>query len=496
MAKPVICIVGAGTAGLEGLLSAREVLGAGAELTLVAPDREFRYRPISRDSLFRPTRERGVKVAELVAEVGAAWVRDRAEVVHEPERIVLTRDGDTVEFDFLLLAPGERGARPLRHGYLWERGGDPSFLHQIIREIAAGEVASVAVAVPRGARWPVPAYELALVLAWTAARTDASIALITAEERPLGALGAAASDAVAAELERAGVETITGVEILDAPEHAVPTMTVADLIIVPEPAADEATALTGKPTDPARVRIGAGAPRQFDRMISLPVMLGPSIVGVASDAAGFVVVDESLRVCGSERVWAAGGCIAAALEHSALSAQQADAAIAAIAAAIGQASVTGSETAAGALEITGILLVGQRDQWLAENPIGIPEPSTRCLWWPPGRAVGRTLARRIAAWDPSVHEQLPAHVDGLPIRAPIALDCSGVVSTQTGADVSEAVRHARLRDIEERQLMAVQRMEHEAAADVRALSAGLQTLAAHQRHVIHSLQEGGYLRDR
>ena len=38
---------------------------------------------------------------------------------------------------------------------------------------------------------------------------------------------------------------------------------------------------------------------------------------------------------GSERVWGAGSCLATGLEHSALAAQQADMAIAEIAAAIG-----------------------------------------------------------------------------------------------------------------------------------------------------------------
>jgi sulfide:quinone oxidoreductase len=478
------------------LLSTHEALGASVDLWLVAPDREFRYRPMHSDSLFRPTRERGIKVADLVAETGASWVRDRAEVVRESERCLITRDGDTVEFDYLLLAPGERSKRPLAQGYLWERGGDPTFLDEIIRQVAAGMVASVAVAIPRGARWPVPAYELALVLAWSAAGADAGITLITAEDRPLGSLGSAASHAVAEELKRAGVELITGVELVDAPEHAGPPMTVADLIVVPERTEDEATALIGEPTDPARVKIGAGVAREFQRLISLPVMVGPHIVGVARDHAGFVAVDESLKVCSSDVVWAAGGCIAGALEHSALSARQADAAVAAIAAACGHADAADSRIGSDAVEITGILLTGQRDQWLAENPIGTPEPSTRCMWWPPGRAVGKTLARRIAAWDPSLHEQLPTLTTGLAIRAPVTLGCNGAIAGRTTAVITDALLHARLRDLENRQLMAIQRLEREAAAEVRALSAGLQTRAKDERHVIQMLREHGYLRER
>jgi NADPH-dependent 2,4-dienoyl-CoA reductase/sulfur reductase-like enzyme len=112
VAKPVVCVVGAGTAGLA--------------------------------------------IADLVADVRATWVVDRASVVREAERSVLTRDGDVVGFDFLLLAPGARSRRALRQGYVWERGADPSFLDQIILDLVARKVRSVAVAIPRGARWPLP----------------------------------------------------------------------------------------------------------------------------------------------------------------------------------------------------------------------------------------------------------------------------------------------------------------------------------------------------
>ena len=505
MASPVVCVVGAGTTGLEALLVAREELGAKSELRLIAPEREFRYRPMSAGSLFRPAKERGLAIADVVAQAGATWVADRAEVVHEAERTVLTRDGDTVDFDFLLLATGTRSKRPLRQGYVWERGGDPGFLDRIIMEVVAGEVRSVAVAVPRGARWPLPAYELALVLAWMATGTDARVTLITAEERPLGALGPGATDAVARELDAAGVEAITGVEVSDDRSGNPESREPVDLLLVPEEPADQADALTGKPThanhaaeaadvplgkptDSARVRLGAGSVAEFDRLISLPTAVGQFIAGVATDAAGFVEVDETLKVCGSERVWAAGGCIAAALEHSALAARQADAAIAAIATAI-----TGATTPPVTPELTGMLLTGQRDQWLAENPVGTREPSTRCLWWPSGRAVGRMLAQRIAAWDPSVDQALPSPPRGLVIRAPVALGCSGRPPVSAGAEVSAEVRAERLRDIENRQLMAVQRRKRAAEAELRVLDAELQTLAAHQQEVIRELQQHGYL---
>ena len=476
MAKDVVCVVGAGTAGLESLLAARARFGADLDLRLIAPEREFRYRPMTEASLFRPAAERGLAIADLVAETGATWVQDRVDAVHEQDGVVLTRDGDTVPFDYLLLSIGGHTRRPLHQGAVWERGRDPGVLDQIIAEILMDEIRTVAVNIPRGARWPLPGYELALVLAWRAANSAARVTLLTAEERPLGALGSVATAAVSAELDAAGVEVIAGVEVSDEAQPA------------------------DAPTQPITLTLaGAGPPElAFDRLLSLPTVVAPFLAGVPTDDAGFIETDETLKVCGSPRVWAAGSCIAAELEHSALAAQQADAAIDAIAAAARRGAGGDGERSdpPGAGDLTGMILTGQRTRWLAENPPGIKQPSTRVLWWPPGRAVGRMLAQRIEAWDPAVHQQLPADAGGVAIRAPIALGCSDGSALREPGEVSPDVRAARLRDIENRQLMAVSRRERAADAELQALSAGLESLAARQQQVIRELQRQGYLHNR
>jgi sulfide:quinone oxidoreductase len=408
MSNLTICVVGAGTAGLEGLLGARQALGPEANLRLIAPEREFRYRPMTPDSLFRPAPERGLAIADLVAKTGATWVVDRADAIRQDERSVLTRDGDTVPFDYLLLAPGARAARALRQGYVWQRGGDPGVLDLVISELLTGEVRSVAVVIPRGARWPLPAYELALVLAWRAAATDARVTLVTAEGRPLEALGPQATQAVCAELDAAGVHVIAGVEAVDAPPgHRDPPEPV-DLILAPENAGERSDALVGKAPGPARLRLGHGSAAEFDRLISLPTFLGPVIAGVARDAAGFIEVDDALQVCDSDRVWAAGGCLAAALEHSALSARQADAAVAAIAAASDGAGARRSPRRPDPPELAGMLLAGQREPWLAENPAGTREPSTRVCGGPPDAPSARCWLSRSTPGTPRSTTRSPA----------------------------------------------------------------------------------------
>ena len=333
--------------------------------------------------------------------------------------------------------------------------------------------------VPYGARWPIPAYELALVLGWKAAGTGAQISLITVEDEPLATLGQAATRLITDELHQAGVQVQCATEVTDgAGEAGEDRPGACAMLLAPTRSAD------GHPSSRSAT---------FDRLISLPTMIGPALAGLATDANGFVEVDATLRVAGAQRVWAAGGCVAAGLQHSALGARQADAAVEQIAAIIAGADAG----APGPMpEVTGMLIGGQRERWLAENP-GSQGLSTRCLWWPPGRAVGRTLAGRIAAWDPEIHDRLPDRPEGLVISAPVALArhharvAAGIEAD--GEATGDLVAAARLHDIEHRQLMAIQRRERDADAELRTLSARLDTLSAHQREVIRDLESHGYL---
>ena len=505
MTRPVVCIAGGGTAGLEALLRARQLMGERVELVLISPEREFRYRSMCQERPLAPAPERSLTVAELVSEAGATLVDDRLIEVREADRLVLTRNGDLLAFDYLLLATGARTEPVLRQGQVWERGRDPAALDETLAGLASGEVARVAVVIPLGARWPLPAYELALVMGWTAGESG-RVMLITTERSALGALGHAATEFVTNELRAAGVELRAGIEALDDSLGARGGGRIS-LRLVEEDERVAARALTARP---ARRRVddelGSGLfgsvldsatprrPRErddgiatFDRLISLPTVTGSVIGGVATDAAGFVLVDGRLRVAGSRRVWAAGSCLAVGLEHSALAAQQADAAVAEIATAIGlraPAPVDG-------FELTGVLLGGQREAWLAGNPPGTHQPSTRCLWWPTGRAVGPCLAERIAALDPAVLGGVHAAPVGLPVRVHVAPAAGRTVDR--GAGDRLAVRKARQREIEERQLMAVERQERAADAQLRTLRGRLRDLDAEVKSVRDQLRRAGYL---
>jgi sulfide:quinone oxidoreductase len=156
-------------------------------------------------------------------------------------------------------------------------------------------------AVPEGATWPLPIYELALLSA--AQLDDPHLTIVTPEVVPLAALGAAASEALEAELDRAGVDVIT---------EGVP-----------------AAAIDGA------LQLRDGRLVGADAVVALPELIGPRIAGLPHDGDGFIPVDDHGRVLGCEDVLAAGDVTAFHVKHGSLATQQADAVASTIAARLG-----------------------------------------------------------------------------------------------------------------------------------------------------------------
>src|SRR6185312_5270673 len=79
-------------------------------------------------------------------------------------------------------------------------------------DLEEGYSPSLAVVIPPGPGWPLPAYELALLIAGDARGMgmDPEITLVTAERAPLAIFGPRAVEVVTAELDRAGVKLELG----------------------------------------------------------------------------------------------------------------------------------------------------------------------------------------------------------------------------------------------------------------------------------------------
>ena len=273
---------------------------------------------------------------ELVAGAGASFSLGEVVSVDTDRKLAYTA-ATALSYDVLLLACGTL-PQPAVPGALTFRGpADTGALESLLGELGAGTVRSVVFAVPAGAVWSLPAYELALL---TAAHLSAhkeygvTLELVTPENTPLELFGEAASEAVASMLAEAGIGFRPRVYPAEARE--------GELLLV------------GGEIVPA------------DRVVAMPRLQGPRIGGIPQRFDGFVPVDEHGRVKGLEDVYAAGDITDFATKQGGLATQQADAAAEAIAAAAG-ADVTPKPFRP---VLRGILLTGSGQRYIRRGAAG------------------------------------------------------------------------------------------------------------------------------
>ena len=209
-----IVIAGGGVAALEALLALRRLAGDRVTLTLVSPDPDFTYRPLAVAEPFAFGHANRIALRRFTDDVGAELIRDAVESVDDAAGTVQLRSGAELGFDALLLATGGRQVAGVEGATTWWPGGNADIYGGLLRDIDEGYSKRLAIVVPPGAVWPLPAYELALMTAGEAramGHDDVEVTVVTPERAPLSLFGERASDAVAEELRLAGVGLRTGV---------------------------------------------------------------------------------------------------------------------------------------------------------------------------------------------------------------------------------------------------------------------------------------------
>lgn len=149
---------GRGVDGLETRLALHALASDLLDITVLAPELKFINLSISVDQPFKPQPVRGLRLQEAAAELGARRHQAALDRV-EPERSrVITRDGDEVRYDTLVLALGTHPEREWhsREVLTYHGGRDgPNYrllLHQLLEE----RVNKLAFVKPAGPSWPLP----------------------------------------------------------------------------------------------------------------------------------------------------------------------------------------------------------------------------------------------------------------------------------------------------------------------------------------------------
>jgi sulfide:quinone oxidoreductase len=359
-----VIIAGGGVAALEATLALRALAEDRVALQLVAPEREFTYRPLAVVEPFRVGEVRRFPLATVTNAAGADLRQGMITAV-DPDRHVIAGDGgEELPYDMLLLALGARPMPAVPNALTFRGPQDGPALAELLEEAVAGSVRSIVFALPVETRWPLPLYELALLTGTYL--TDrytrgVAITLVTPEDAPLALFGSEASDAIRELLELRGIEL--------------------RLSTVPLRFAN------------GTLEVAPDTPIAADRVVALPRLEGPRLGGIPYDRRGFVSTDDFGRVVSEEDVYAAGDMTEFPLKQGGIAAQQADAAATAIAARSGAAV----EPTPFRPVLRGLLLTGMAPRYLRAEAGTRPGLDTEPLWWPPAKIVGRYLTPFLAA---------------------------------------------------------------------------------------------------
>ncbi len=360
--KPHVVIAGGGIAGLETLIALRDQAGSRVDVTLVAPDTDFVYKPLIVGEPFSAQPAEQHELAPIAEQFGAAFIQQPLSEVRPKEHLALLSAGRALSYEKLVVCVGARPRAAFPAAVPLRTDGTVLPIDSLLREVEASESKLLAIVIPGERVWPLPAYELALLAKRRADELgirSLRCCIVTPESEPLLLFGKGASAALSSLLSARGIEVRTGTRVREAEPGY--------LILVP---GDE------------RLELG--------QMIALPVLEGPAVPGLPSDPEGFLPIDDHARVRGVDDVYAAGDGTNFPVKHGGIGTQEADAAAEHIAAGFG-AEI---EPRPFRPVIRGKLLTGDDSLHMQHDLTGGGGEGTASadvLWWPPRKVAGRYL---------------------------------------------------------------------------------------------------------
>ena len=365
-----VIVVGGGVAALEAALALSHLAPELTDVTILAPNHEFVYRPMVVREPFAYGAASRYPLQRIASDAGATLLKEQLAWIDPGKQTVHTETGKAIEYDALLLALGAHASPRYEHALTIDDRRLDEALHGLIQDIEGDFIHSLAFVAPGSIAWPLPLYELALMSAGRAYDMGIELAttIITPEDSPLAIFGPTASSAVSELLRQAKIQVVSSA-YAEIPRSG-------EVVISP-----------------------GDRHLQVDRVIALPELYGPSVRGIPLGDHGFIRVDPYGRVPHLEAIYAAGDAIDFPVKHGGLAAQQADVAARSIAAQAG-AAVTPERFDP---VINGMLLTNDKPRYLTAHITGgqgfSSEISDTPSWSPPGKIVARYLAPYIEDLD-------------------------------------------------------------------------------------------------
>lgn len=305
--RPEILIAGSGPGALEATLGLSGSDHLDASVALISPQLEFQYRPNMVMEPFGVSKTAKYAVAEVIRHPNVTQWQGTLERVDTAASKAYSPEGDEFDFDALVIATGTETHADLSEPVVtFGKPGSLESLKDIVAEIDAGALHCVLFTAPTGPTWHLPIYEFALMCADRAERQSGqqiAIAVVTPEVEPLEVFGTENSAAVRQLCAELGVVVHTDATI---------------------------EAFDGK-----TAHFSDGTSQAADRVFAMPRLTGRAPEGIPTDEHGFIHVDVNQLVEGTTNVYAVGDVTDFRVKQGGLASMQADAAICAIEAELG-----------------------------------------------------------------------------------------------------------------------------------------------------------------
>ena len=359
-----VVIAGGGVAALEAVIALRDLAGERIDITMLAPEEDFVFKPLSVGEPFALGDAQRLPLKQFAHDLRVELVRDGLASVSPGSRVVCTIAGDELKYDKLVVATGAQREEPFDHATTFRGQEDSEKLHGLVQDLEGEYARRIAFVVPSGVTWTLPLYELALLTARRAHEMSldgVELTFVTPEERPLAVFGPGPSEEVRELLEQAGIKVHSSVHA-EVPRKGT---------VVLHPSGEELAC---------------------DRVVTLARMRGNAIRSLPHDDDGFLPIDAHGRVAGVEHVFAAGDGTNFPVKQGGIACQQADA----VAEVIARAAGAALEPRSFRPVLRGQLITGRESRFMRTDLSGregdTAESSPETLWWPPSKVAGRYLA--------------------------------------------------------------------------------------------------------
>lgn len=366
-----VVVAGGGVAGLEALIALRQLAGDRVAITLVAPTDEFTIRALSVQDPFARPASGTYDLRRICADHGATFLQDALHRVEPKDRVATTAGGRELRYDSLIVAIGARPSPAFKDAITFRGLQDSEAMHGLLQDVEGGYSRRIAFVVPPGTTWPLPLYELALMTAERADSLglDVGLTVVTPEPEPLALFGTEASRQVDELLAQRGIIIRTGVDVTDVSNGVVSS-------------------------GYGRVEVRA------QRVVALPDLNGPRMVGLPADPGGFLRVDDRGRVLEADGIFGAGDGTSNPIKQGGIAAQTANAVAREIAARAGADVSTGGFSSP---VLRAELFTGTQSKFL-RGLVGTSDPGAstaadHALWWPPTKVAAPHLTPYLAALD-------------------------------------------------------------------------------------------------